>query len=235
MITSLTNEKMKEYAKLNQSKYREEKGLFIVEGPHLVEEAKNLNLLVELITTDEKIPGTLVSEAVMKKLCNTVHPVKVIGICKMVKKENICSKVLVLDSISDPTNLGTLLRSAVAFGFETVFLSNGSVDCYNDKVIRGSQGAIFKVNILVGDLLEFLSKLRKTHQILGTNVRTGKDITDVEIKPNTAIILGNEARGMNPMAEEYVDSNLFIKMSNTESLNVSVAGSILMYEVSKKR
>lgn len=235
MVTSLTNEKMKEYAKLNQNKYREEKGLFIVEGPHLVEEARNLNLLLEVITTDPKVVGTIVSEAVMKKLCNTVHPVKVIGICKMIKKDKLCSKVLVLDTISDPTNLGTLLRSAVAFGFETIFLSNGSVDCYNDKVIRGSQGAIFKVNIIKGDLLDFLSKLQKTHQILGTNVRVGKDVCDVEIKPNTAIILGNEARGMNPLAEKYVDTNLYIKMSNTESLNLSVAGSILMYEVSKKR
>lgn len=234
MITSLTNERIKEYAKLNQNKYREEKQLFIVEGPHLVEEAKNLNLLVETFTTDERMEGTLVSEAVMKKICNTVHPVKVIGICKMSNKKALTSKVLVLDTISDPTNLGTLLRSAVAFGFETVFLSNGCVDLYNDKVIRGSQGAIFKVNVIKGELLEFLSKLRKTHQIFGTNVRLGEDVSNVEKRENIAVILGNEARGMNPLAEEYVDNNLFISMSNTESLNVSVAGSILMYEISKK-
>ena len=234
MITSLTNEKIKEYAKLNQSKYREEKGLFIVEGPHLVTEAKALGLLVEVITTDSNVEGTLVSETVMKKLSNTVHPVKVLGICKMNKKNAICSKILVLDRVSDPTNLGTLLRSAVAFGFETVFLSNGSVDCYNDKVIRGSQGAIFKLNIIKGDLLEFLSKIKKTHQILGTNVRKGKDVSNIEIEPNLALILGNEAKGMNPLAEDYVDLNLYIKMHNTESLNVSVAGSILMYEIAKR-
>ncbi len=234
MITSLTNEKIKEYAKLNQSKYRQETGLFIVEGPHLVTEAKALGLLVEVITTDPNIDGTLVSESVMKKLSNTVHPVKVLGICKINKKDKICSKVLVLDSVSDPTNLGTLLRSAVAFGFETVFLSNGCVDPYNDKVIRGSQGAIFKVNIIRGDLIEFLSKLRKTHQILGTNVRNGKDVVEIKKKPNLALILGNEARGMSADAEEYVSFNLYIKMTNTESLNVSVAGSILMYELMKK-
>lgn len=233
MITSLTNEKIKEYTKLNQSKYREEKGLFIVEGPHLVTEAKALNLLVEVITTDPNVDGTLVSEAVMKKLSNTVHPVKVLGICKINKRDKICSKVLVLDSISDPTNLGTLLRSAVAFGFETVFLSNGSVDCYNDKVIRGSQGAIFKVNIIKGDLIKFLSTLKKTHQILGTNVRKGKDVSEIKKEPKLALILGNEARGMSEDAEEFVDLNLYIKMNNTESLNVSVAGSILMYEITK--
>ena len=234
MITSLTNEKIKEYAKLNQTKYREEKGLFIVEGPHLVEEAKKIGVLLEVITSDPNVVGTLVNEAVMKKISNTVHPVKVLGICTMIKKNEIKKRVLVLDTISDPTNLGTLLRSAVAFGFDTVFLSNGCVDCYNDKVIRGSQGAIFKVNILKGDLLEFLSKIKKTHQILGTNVRVGEDVSKVEIKPNLAVILGNEARGMCEEANQYTDKNLYIKMFNTESLNVSVAGSILMYEISKK-
>ena len=234
MITSLTNEKVKEYAKLNQNKYREEKGLFIVEGPHLVEEAKNLNLLVEVITTTDEYDGLLVSEAVMKKISNTVHPVKVLGICKMVRKNEIKNKILVLDTISDPTNLGTLLRSAVAFGFDTVFLSNGCVDPYNDKVVRGSQGAIFKVNIIKGELLPFLEKIKKTHQILGTNVRMGEDVCATEIKPNVALILGNEARGMCEEANKYTDGNLFIKMHNTESLNVSVAGSILMYEISKR-
>ena len=234
MITSLTNEKMKEYAKLNQSKYREEKGLFIVEGPHLVSEAKQLNLLEEVITTDPNIQGTLVSDAVMKKLSNTVHPVKVLGICKIVKRAKVCSKVLVLDCISDPTNLGTLLRSAIAFGFETVFLANGSVDPYNDKVIRGSQGAIFKVNIIKGDIVKFLAEIKKTHQILGTNVRKGMDVSSIKKEPNIALILGNEARGMSEAAEEFVDLNLYIKMQNTESLNVSVAGSILMYELTKK-
>lgn len=234
MITSLTNEKIKEYSKLNQSKYREEKGMFIVEGPHLVDEASKLGLLVEVITTDPNVNGTLVSDAVMKKLSNTVHPVKVLGVCKFIKKNELTSKVLVLDTISDPTNLGTLLRSAVAFGFDTAFLSNGSVDCYNDKVIRGSQGAIFKINIIKGDLISFLAKIKKTHQILGTNVRVGKDVTTVELKPNLALILGNESRGMCEEANNFTDDNLFIKMHNTESLNVSVAGSILMYEISKK-
>lgn len=234
MITSLTNDKIKEYAKLNQSKYREEKKMFIVEGPHLVDEANKLGLLVEVITTDPNVEGTLVNEAVMKKLSNTVHPVKVLGVCKFIKKNELTSKVLILDTISDPTNLGTLLRSAVAFGFDTVFLSNGSVDCYNDKVIRGSQGAIFKINILKGDLISFLEKIKKTHQILGTNVRIGKDVTTVKLKPNVALILGNEARGMCEEANNYTDDNLFITMHNTESLNVSVAGSILMYEISKK-
>ena len=234
MITSLTNEKIKEYSKLNQNKYREEQKKYIVEGPHLVLEAKNSGVLLEVITTDEKIEGTLVSEQVMKKLCNTTSPVKVAGICKMVDKNVVANKVLVLDSISDPTNLGTILRSAKAFGFDTVFASNGTVDYYNDKVIRGSQGAIFKLNLLKGDLLQFLSNLKNTHQILGTNVRNGSDVREVCLDEKLALILGNEARGMCEEASKYVDKNLYIKMNNMESLNVSIAGAILMYEIAKK-
>lgn len=233
MITSLTNEKIKEYAKLKEAKYRNEKGLYIVEGPHLVNEAKIAYVLVEVLTTDENVDGTLISEQVMKKLCSTTHPVKVIGICKYTPKTDIRNRVLILDSISDPTNLGTLLRSAKAFGFDTVFASNGCVDYYNDKVIRGSQGAIFKLNLLKGELIPFLAKIKKTHKLFGTNVRMGQDVCNLDTSGNVAIILGNEARGMCDEANEYVDGNLFIKMSNTESLNVSIAGSILMYEIAK--
>ena len=127
-----------------------------------------------------------------------------------------------------------MLRSAKSFGFDTVFASNGSVDFYNDKVIRGSQGAIFKLNLLKGDLLEFLKANKKTHQILGTDVRKGTDVSKIDLNKNVILILGNEARGMRPDANEFVDLNLFIQMQNMESLNVSVAGSILMYEIAKK-
>ena len=87
MITSLTNEKIKELVKLNNSKNRKLAGKFLVEGPHLVLEAKNAGVLEMVITTDTNIEGLLVNEAVMKKIANTVNPVKVIGLCKMLKKE----------------------------------------------------------------------------------------------------------------------------------------------------
>ena len=95
MITSLTNEKIKEYAKLKEAKYRNEKGLYIVEGPHLVSEAKSAGVLVEVVTTDPNVVGTLITEQVMKKLSSTTHPVKVIGICKNNPKTEIKQRVLI--------------------------------------------------------------------------------------------------------------------------------------------
>ena len=171
MITSLNNERIKEIIKLRNSKDRNASGLFIVEGPHLVSEAKDAGLLLESFTTDERYDGILVSEAVMKKMSSTVNPIKAIGLCKMPKKREVTNKILILDRVSDPTNLGTILRSAKAFGFDTIFASDGCVDYYNDKVIRGSQGAIFKLNLLSGDIFNFIFELKKTHKIYGTNVR----------------------------------------------------------------
>ncbi len=234
MITSLTNDKIKELVKLNNAKTRKTSRRFLVEGPHLVSEAKNAGVLEMVITTDANIEGLLVSEAVMKKLANTVNPVKVMGLCKMIEKAEISKRVLILDDIQDPTNLGTILRTAKAFGFNTVFASNNTVDFYNDKVIRGSQGAIFKLNLISGDILTFINQLKETHKVYGTNVRNGIDVKDLSETNNMAVVLGNEGRGVKEEVLALCHKNLYIVLDNMESLNVSVAGAILMYELAKK-
>lgn len=234
MITSLTNEKIKEFTKLNNSKTRKLEKKFLVEGPHLIEEAKKAGVLETVITTNPDIEGLLVSEAVIKKIANTVTPVKVMGVCKMKEMQTIAKRVLILDDIQDPTNLGTLLRTAKAFGFDTIFASKGTVDYYNDKVIRGSQGAIFKLNLLSGDIVEFINELKKTHKIYGTNVRNGIDVNMLETNDNLALVLGNEGRGVKEEVSALCSQNLYIKLNNMESLNVSIAGAILMYEIAKK-
>lgn len=234
MITSLTNDKIKKIIKLKDAKYRENEKCFIVEGPHLVLEAKKMNLLLETFTIDENIDGTLVSEAVMKKICNTVNPIKCIGICKINNNNSISNNVLILDNISDPTNLGTILRSAKAFGFDTVFSSYGTVDYYNDKVIRGSQGAIFKLSLLKGDIIDFINKLKETHLVYATDVVNGIDVSNISNADKIAIVLGNEARGVSKEVKDIALANIYIPMDNMESLNVSVAASILMYERKKR-
>lgn len=233
MITSLTNERVKELVKLNTSKGRKEAKLFIVEGKHLVSEAKALGIVKEIYTIDENLEGTLVSEAVMRKICNTNTVVSQIAVCNFIEKNELSSRILILDSVQDPGNLGTLMRSAVSFGFNTLFLSNGTVDPYNDKVIRSSQGAIFKLNIIIGDIIEFIKSL-KDYDIYSTNVVNGIDVRDINVKKNIAVILGNEGNGISDDVNNLNLKNIYIKMNNMESLNVAVAGSIIMYEISKK-
>lgn len=231
MITSLTNEKVKNLLKLHNAKNRQKEGLFLVEGPHLVKEAKMANVLVEAYTIKEQYEGILVSDAVMKKICQTDTVVPQIGVCKIKSDRNISDRILFLDGIQDPGNLGTILRSAKAFGFDSIFLSKGTVDVYNDKVIRSSQGAIFKLSFLYGDKLEFIKEISKTHHVYSTNVVNGKTPKNVVFPEKLVLILGNEGNGVSDEINNLMLDNLYIPMTEMESLNVGVAGSILMYEI----
>ncbi len=231
MITSLTNEKVKNLLKLHNAKNRQKEGLFLVEGPHLVKEAKMANVLVEAYTIKEQYEGILVSDAVMKKICQTDTVVPQIGVCKIKSDRNISDRILFLDGIQDPGNLGTILRSAKAFGFDSIFLSKGTVDVYNDKVIRSSQGAIFKLSFLYGDKLEFIKEISKTHHVYSTNVVNGKTPKNVVFSEKLVLILGNEGYGVSDEINNLMLDNLYIPMTEMESLNVGVAGSILMYEI----
>lgn len=233
MITSPTNEKIKEIVKLKSSKGRKEKGLFIVEGKHLVSEAKMAGVIEEIYTINPELEGVQVSEAIMRKICNTDTLVSQMAVCKFISKKELTDHILILDGVQDPGNLGTLMRSAVSFGFNTIFLSTGTVDPYNDKVIRSSQGAIFKLNIIQGNVIDFIKSL-SSYDIYSTNVINGIDIKDVDASTKVAIILGNEGNGVSSDVNNLNLKNIYIKMNNMESLNVAVAGSILMYEISRK-
>ncbi len=234
MITSLTNKKIKDVCLLKTSKGRREKNLFIVEGKHLVSEAKEAGVLEETYTIDENLEGELVSLEVMKKLCNTDTVVNQIGVCKKINKKELSNNILILDKIQDPGNLGALMRSAKAFSFDTIFLSEGCVDLYNDKAIRSSQGAIFKLNTIEGNIIDFISKLKELgYEVYSTNVVNGTSVSDVNAGTKKALILGNEGNGVSKEVNDLNLKNLYIKMSGMESLNVAVAGSILMYELNK--
>ena len=166
----------------------------------------------------------------MKKITNTDSVVSEIGLCQMITSTVLSSRILILDCIQDPGNMGALLRSACAFGFQTIFISDGSCDLYNPKVIRASQGAIFKLHFLFGNPVVFIKEL-KGYDIYGTDVRQGVSIHEISKSNPIGIILGNEGKGISKEIQALNLKNLYIPMDNTESLNVSVAGSILMYEL----
>lgn len=231
MITSINNEKIKEYAKLNDKKYRDLSNLFIAPGEHLVEEAINANLVKEIFVLDgeEKFGGTIVSENVMKKLSGLTSAPKVLAI--VYKKENRVDdgNVLILDGISDPGNMGTIIRSAVAFGYKNIIISENSCDVYNLKCIRASEGMIFKVNIYIGDIISKINELKdKNYVIYGTDVVKGSKPAREEKKH--AIIIGSEAKGMRDEVKKGCTKFLHIPMSDEcESLNAGVSASLLMY------
>jgi len=149
MITSLTNEIVKYLVKLKEKKYRQEFHEFIVEGEHMVQEAILLGRCKTVFTTNEEarylVETVSVSPEVMDKISDVSTPPGVIGLCKMDLFPEWSERILILDGIQDPGNLGTLLRSAAAFGFHSV-ISENSVDIYNSKVLRSTQGGIFKIS-----------------------------------------------------------------------------------------
>ena len=236
MITSLNNERIKKYLKLKNKKYRDQEKLFLIEGEHLVKEALKNNILFDLLVMEDVVIDfnyTIVSKEIITKLSSLESIPKMIGVCKILDKKEITSnKVLLLDNIQDPGNLGTIIRSSLAFNFKDIVLSLNSVDLYNEKVIRATQGMIFKVNIIRNDLKNIITELKKKdYIILGTNVRDGIDVKEIKNK-KIGLVMGNEGQGVSDDISKLCDKNLYIKMNReVESLNVAVATSILEYEL----
>ncbi len=236
MITSINNERINEVSKLNNKKYRKEKRLFIVEGEHLVEEAYKHGLLNEVYSLSETSyeNSYVVSESVMRKLSNLDSIPSIIGVCKMKVEEELGNRLLILDNIQDPGNLGTIIRSAVAFNVDTIVLSNDTVDLYNSKVIRATEGMIFNINIVTKDLFSFIPSIKDKYKIYGTNVENGTLLKNVKKVEKYAIIMGNEGNGVKRELQDMCDENIYIEMNSLcESLNVGVATSIILYELGR--
>ena len=242
LITSLDNDRIKNYIKLKDRKYRKKTKTFIVEGMHLVLEACKKDLVIELIVEKDvvlpiNLPTVYVTNEIINKISEMESPSNVMALCKMQENEIVGDKILMLDEIQDPGNLGTIIRSAAAFNVDTIVLSPNSVDMYNPKVIRSTQGMVFHSNIVVKDLLPVIDELKKKEiPIYGTKVDYGKDIRDLKEKDKKkyCLIMGNEGNGVSEEVLDKCDAYFYIDMNeNVESLNVGVATSILLYELNR--
>ena len=234
-ISSINNEKVVYWAKLKLKKYRDIEHLFIVESEHLVQEALKKGIVKEIITTEEAIydvPTYIVTLDIMKRLSSLISPSKIMAVCSYILPDDIEGNILILDGIQDPGNMGTIIRSSVAFGFETIIASNDSVDFYNDKVIRCSEGMIFHINLIRDNLHKMIPYLKeKKYYVIGSDVNSGLEVKDVK-KYKCAYVIGNEGKGISIDIKELCDEFIHLKMSKTvESLNAAVAASIIMYEV----
>ena len=240
LITSTDNKKIKEIVKLKQKKYRDIENKFIIETENLIKEAYIEDYLEEVYVLENEelsfnidCPIYYVTESVLNKI-KSINTSKFIGVCK--KKESneyIGKRYLMLDKVADPGNLGTIIRSAVAFNIDTLILSDDSCDVYNDKTIRATEGALFRLNIIRENLEEALDNLEKLNiNIYGTDVINGKDISIVD-KNNFCVIMGNEGQGISDKIKKRITNNIHLKTNNVESLNVAVATSIILYELNK--
>ena len=244
LITSLDNDKVKKYIKLKEKKYRDKTGEFIVEGSHLVLEAYKQGLVEELILEKEEVFPISIDNIVympmelINKISSVETPQTVMALCK--KKEEsdeLGNHILLVDDVQDPGNLGTIIRSAVAFNVDTVVLSNNTVDLYNPKTIRSTQGMFFHINVIRKDIKDVIEKIKEESiPVYGTLVEHGSDVRELNDsdKERFALVVGNEGNGVRKEITDMCDKNLYIKMnSDVESLNVGVATSILLYELGR--
>lgn len=233
-IKSLQNAKVKNLVKLHQKKYRDETGLFLVEGEHLVTEAKKAGVLQYIITDEEDkadADGLFVTPEIMKKISTNVSAVHVIGVCgkcKIAVKEP--KRIVLLDDVQDPGNLGTLIRTAVSFSFDAIYCSKHTADVYNEKVIRSTQGALFYIPVIYSDLTQTIALLKKDgFTVIGTSLHEADGMRSFKAREKMAFVLGNEGQGVSEEILSQCDAKLFIEMHGFESLNVAVAGGIVMY------
>ena len=243
VITSLDNEKVKKYTKLKKKKYRDEYGEFIVEGMHLVLEAFKCGIIEELIMEENQAlplpcPYVYVTREIIYKISEVDTPASVMALCrKLPDRDLVGSKFLILDEVQDPGNVGTIIRSAKAFDIDTVILSENSVDIYNSKVVRATQGMLFHLNVInrkIDKVFDFLHY--KEIPIYGSSVDYGMNVCDLSEKDRKkfALIVGNEGNGLRSTTLDKCDKRLYIAMNEkVESLNVAVAASILLYEMDK--
>jgi len=244
-ITSLSNSKVIAYSKLSNPKYRQETGLFLVEGEKAFEDIVNNNISVrDILITDENLANnipfrdnvTLVTEAVMKKISTSDSLPRIITVAEQkvynVRDITKLNRLVLLESISDPGNLGTIIRGAVAFGFDGIILTGNCVDLYNPKVIRSSAGNFFKIPCVK---IKSLNSDFHDFKVYTTYLHSDNSVSADKVIPSNKFILsfGSEAGGLSDEIMKYSSENVVIKTNRVESLNIASSAAILMYEFSK--
>lgn len=245
-IESNKNPQIKQWKKQHTKKERDKTKTFIIEGFHLVEEALKSNVIIRELIISETIdipPGwnvdnlsiTIVTEKIMQEISDTDTSQGVAAICEQysVKVDEGFSRLLLIDAVQDPGNLGTMIRTADAAGIDAVIIGDGSVDIYNSKAIRSTQGSIFHIPIVKGNLHETINQLKENGiKVYGTSLKDAIDFKEVSSGDSFALMVGNEGNGVHPELLEKTDQNLYIPIyGKSESLNVAVAAGILLYHL----
>jgi TrmH family RNA methyltransferase len=255
LITSTTNAKIKWVRHLQaQRAARAEEGLFVIEGVRLAEEAARAGAAPRLVLHTDDLdprgqaalaalaatgaPVEAVSAAVMAAASDTRTPAGLLAVLPQ-PAQALYSKpltlALVLDGLADPGNLGTALRTAAAAGVEAVFLTPGTVEAYNPKVVRAAMGAHFQVPIVSaawGDLPGLLAGLA----VWRAEAAGDTPYDQVNWRPPSALLIGAEAAGPRPQAQSLAPRTTRIPMpGRAESLNAAIAAGILLFEVVRQR
>ncbi len=237
-ITSKTNSYIKDLSKLNSKRNISEKGLYLVEGRNLIIEALEAGVVVELLITDKEmyedyeVVKILVSEEVVDRLSTNNSNRGAIAVCKyepLSVNLKLVNKIVVLENINNPGNLGTIIRTALAFGYDAVVTVGESAFIYNDKVIKAAQGALFKMPVMQIKELNGLNEFKPLRFRLSDEAISMEEVEAPEGK--FALVFGNEANGLSEkLLAQWSGQDVKIDIKSIESLNLAMAASIAMYK-----
>lgn len=252
VITSKNNDIVKYIVNLAEKRGREQSGCFLMEGARAVSEALAAKCVQKLILSQSflaskeyarvknvRLPEIVLSDDLFQKISGTKTPQGIAAVCK-IRKYDLHKifleeeRILLLEDVRDPGNLGTIIRTAAAAGFHGIIASDGCVDAYNPKVVRSTAGCLFKTKIVQckGDILQIMEEAKHAgFRIYAAHPRGGKDLFQVSFSGKTGIAVGNEANGLSFGLLKQCDQLITIRMEDgVESLNASVAAALMMYE-----
>ncbi|MCG8396717.1 RNA methyltransferase [Bacillus atrophaeus] len=243
-IDSAKNQKVKDWKKLHTKKERTKTNTFLIEGEHLVEEAlKTEGAVKEILVKDEgKIPPDLdmsihcyiLSEDAFSAVTETETPQQIAAVCRM-PEDSLTSykRLLLIDAVQDPGNLGTMIRTADAAGMDAVVIGDGTVDAYNGKTLRSAQGSHFHIPVVKRNLHVFIEELKASGvKVYGTSLQNGSAFQETAPIGSFALIVGNEGSGVDSAILEKTDLNLYVPLyGQAESLNVAIAAAVLLYHL----
>jgi len=244
-ITSVNNELVKEAAKLQQKKYRSESGLFLLEGEKCIEEAIESGIEIKQLFVLEgyknfnNIEAIETTESVLSKISSTTSAPKCVAVGKQIKREwdKNYKRVVLLEDIKDAGNLGTILRTACAFGVDAVILFGDTVDLYNPKCVRASVGNLWKIPVFNFENINELKKFCKDFTPIATVPKNNNSVWLKEFSSDTKslIMFGTESSGLSNELKMYAKENgkfLTIEMSEkVESLNLSISAGVILYKL----
>ncbi|MCX6800329.1 MAG: RNA methyltransferase [Candidatus Falkowbacteria bacterium] len=253
-IDSKENQKIKFLKKLNDKKYREKYQKFFVESDKIIFDALEVdNLFDEIYLTDIFLKKNenlidqivkkigleniyLISESLNKDFSNLSAPSGIAAIYTIkLKKINQDNSILYLNNINDPGNLGSIIRTSVAFGVNNIVLDEQCADIFNFKTISAARDSIFKVNIEFDKEINFLKKIKSEIEIIATDLDGNTNLKKFTAKNNFCLVVGNEANGVSAEILKIADNRIKIEMSAAiESLNVVSATSIILYKLFTK-
>jgi TrmH family RNA methyltransferase len=254
-IESQDNKRYKSIKSLAMKKYRDREGAYLVEGEKVIREAIAAGLLETLLFREGyedaggladmsggNVETLVIRAALFDRLKNTETAQGVAGVIKkreisreafMKSVEDEEAKLIILDSLQDPGNVGTILRTANGAGYAGAVLTKGTADIYSPKVLRSASGAVMRMPVISGlDAHEIVDMLRRNgFTIYGTGPRAELSYSEVSYTGRTALVIGNEGRGMSEEFTDACDVNISIPMKReTESLNAAVAAGIIIYK-----